>query len=271
MVLIKEYRIVLPCSVEEYQVGQLYSVAEASKKNTGGGDGIEVLINEPYEKDGERGQYTHKIYYLENKVPQFIRLLAPEGSLIVHEKAWNAYPYCRTIVTNEYMKDDFFVKIETWHKPDLGEQENVHGLDPEDWKEVEVLPIDIADRSMVYGNDYKSDEDPAIFKSVKTGRGPLGPSWKKDLLDQPDCPHMCAYKLVTVNFQWWGLQGRVEKFIHKQEKRLFTNFHRQLFCWIDKWIGLTMDDIRQMEEDTQKELLQIRHESTLRGMSAKDE
>lgn len=26
---------------------------------------------------------------------------------------------------NEYMKDDFFIKIETWHKPDMGTTENV--------------------------------------------------------------------------------------------------------------------------------------------------
>lgn len=48
----------------QYQVGQLYSVAEASKNETGGGEGIEVLKNEPYEKEGEKGQYTHKIYHL---------------------------------------------------------------------------------------------------------------------------------------------------------------------------------------------------------------
>lgn len=53
------------CSlIFQYQVGQLYSVAEASKNETGGGEGIEVLKNEPYEKDGEKGQYTHKIYHL---------------------------------------------------------------------------------------------------------------------------------------------------------------------------------------------------------------
>lgn len=39
-------------------------MAEASKNETGGGEGIEVLKNEPYEKDGEKGQYTHKIYHL---------------------------------------------------------------------------------------------------------------------------------------------------------------------------------------------------------------
>lgn len=110
----------------QYQVGQLYAVAEASKNETGGGEGVEVIVNEPYEKDGEKGQYTHKIYHLHqyvclhkrqktwsrvfvlrvvmlttticvcSKVPYMIRKLAPKNSLIVHEKAWNAYPYCRT-------------------------------------------------------------------------------------------------------------------------------------------------------------------------------
>lgn len=45
------------------------------------------------------GQYTYKIYHLASKVPAFIRLLAPKGSLEVHEEAWNAYPYCRTVLT----------------------------------------------------------------------------------------------------------------------------------------------------------------------------
>ncbi|XP_069508199.1 phosphatidylinositol transfer protein beta isoform-like [Ambystoma mexicanum] len=271
MVLIKEFRVLLPVSVDEYQVGQLYSVAEASKNNTGGGEGIEVLKNEPYERDGEKGQYTHKIYHLQSKVPSFVKMFAPEGSLIFHEKAWNAYPYCRTIVTNEYMKDDFFIKIETWHKPDLGNQENVHGLDAETWKDVDIIPIDIADRTQVSEDDYKADEDPAIFTSAKTGRGPLCPDWKKELPNNPDCPHMCAYKLVTVKFRWWGLQGRVEKFIHKQEKRLFTNFHRQLFCWLDRWVDLTMADIRRMEDETQQELDEMRQKGAVRGMCAADE
>jgi Phosphatidylinositol transfer protein len=34
-----------------------------------------------------------------SKVPKFIRMLAPKGSLEVHEEAWNAYPYCRTVIT----------------------------------------------------------------------------------------------------------------------------------------------------------------------------
>ncbi|ELW66499.1 Phosphatidylinositol transfer protein beta isoform [Tupaia chinensis] len=63
--------------------------------------------------------------------------------------------------------------------------------------------------------DYKADEDPALFQSVKTKRGPLGPNWKKELANNPDCPQMCAYKLVTIKFKWWGLQSKVENFIQK--------------------------------------------------------
>lgn len=80
-------------------------MAEVSKNETGGGEGIEVLKNEPFNDHAllngkySSGQYTYKIYHLASKVPAFIRLLAPKGSLEIHEEAWNAYPYCRTVIT----------------------------------------------------------------------------------------------------------------------------------------------------------------------------
>ena len=94
--LIKEFRVPMPVSKDEYQVGQLYAVAEASMNETGGGEGVEVLVNEPYEDAKGKGQYTKKIYRLESKVPSFLRKIAPTGSLELTEEAWNAYPYCRT-------------------------------------------------------------------------------------------------------------------------------------------------------------------------------
>ena len=53
----------------QYHVAQLYSVAEASKNETGGGDGVEVVKNEPCteEKMGT-GQYTYKIFHLARSV-----------------------------------------------------------------------------------------------------------------------------------------------------------------------------------------------------------
>ncbi|CAO1406850.1 unnamed protein product [Diamesa serratosioi] len=268
--LIKEFRVTLPLTVEEYQVAQLYSVAEVSKNETGGGEGIEVLKNEPFENfpmlGGKycSGQYTYKIYHLASKVPTFIRLLAPKGALEIHEEAWNAYPYCRTVITNPgYMKENFMICIESFHIGDVGDQANVHELTPEKLKTREIVHIDIAN-DPIASSDYKESEDPIKFKSEKTGRGPLiGTDWKTKVK-----PVMTCYKLVTCEFKWFGLQSRLENFIQKSERRLFTTFHRQVFCWIDRWHGLTMDDIRAIEEKTKEELDKQRQLGEVRGMKA---
>lgn len=71
--------------------------------------------------------------------------------------------------------------------------------------------------------DYKEDEDPTRFKSSKTGRGPLSSGWEKSV-----SPVMCIYKLITVEFKWWGIQSRVEEYIQKVSQSLFYLSHVQL-------------------------------------------
>ncbi|KAE9421138.1 hypothetical protein Angca_008087 [Angiostrongylus cantonensis] len=269
--IVKEYRVVLPMTVDEYQIGQLWSVAEASKAETGGGEGVEVLKNEPF--DGvpllngkySKGQYTHKIYHLQSKVPTIIRKIAPKGSLAIHEEAWNAYPYCKTVLTNpDYMKSNFFVKIETIHLPDRGTSENAHDLSPEELERREVVRIDIADDSQyLHAADIHSSTTPSTFVSSKTGRGPLSGNWIETVQ-----PVMCAYKLVSVHFKWFGLQKMVESYTHTQYPRLFSKFHREVFCWMDSWYGLTMQDIRAIEAKAQKELEDQRKTGQVRGMTA---
>lgn len=61
----------------------------ASKNSTGGGEGVEVLKNEPYEKPNEKGQYTHKIYRLASRVPGWVRAVAPAGALDLYEEVIN--------------------------------------------------------------------------------------------------------------------------------------------------------------------------------------
>lgn len=270
--VIREYRICLPISVDEYHIGQLYGVAEASKNETGGGEGVEVVTNEPREEviPGEssgavmKSQYTHKIMHLESKVPTVMRKLAPSGALTVHEKAWNAYPYCRTVYTNDYMKDLFHIVIETRHEPGTGDIENVHSLSPAHLKRRVIDTIDIAN-DKCDPRDYKEDEDPTKFNSKKTGRGPLkDPEWQKK-----QDPVMTCYKLYHIEFKWRGLQTIIENMVVKSVRRLLFNFHRQVFCSVDKWHGMTIEDIRELEAKTKKELDEMRNIGEVRGMSEK--
>ncbi len=59
-----EYRIPLPYTTEEYQIGQLYSFAVLSKEESGDGEGVEVIKNEPFEDENGKGQYTYKYAYI---------------------------------------------------------------------------------------------------------------------------------------------------------------------------------------------------------------
>ncbi|CAG7835673.1 unnamed protein product [Allacma fusca] len=270
--LTKEYRITMPVTVEEYRIGQLYSLSEASLMETGGGEGVEVLRNESFDNYpllGSRfckGQYTYKKYYLASKVPAFIRFLVPNQSLIIHEESWNAYPYSRTIITNPgYMKENFVISIDTMHVAGKGDKENVHELSAEKLKQREVIFVDIANDPIVPA-DYKAEEDPGKFKSVKTSRGPLQGDWIENTK-----PLMTCYKLVSVEFKWFGLQTRVENFVQKCERRLFTNFGRQVFCWIDRWHDMSLDDVRAFEERIRDDLEQQRKSVGVRGMKAESD
>jgi len=252
--LIKEYRVVLPMTVEEYQVAQLFAVAEMSKEQSGGDAGVEILKNEPYENPHGKGQYTYKIYHLGSRLPRAITAFLPESALQIHEEAWNGYPHCKTVMTNPFLDDKFQLVIESRHAADRGIQNNIHNLDEKMLKHRDVVNIDIAN-DKIEQKDYKEEYDPKKFHSQKTGRGPLNGTW----IDSVD-PVMCCYKLVTLKFKVFGFEHAVENFVGKFEHNLFLLFHRQVFCLMDKWHGMTMEDIRRLEDKAKEELEQKKKE-----------
>ena len=71
MVLTKEYRTVLPLSLNEYQRG-LYHVLNTELQCGKGGD---VLIREPYtnEKTGKKGVYVKKLCAADPRVPSLVK------------------------------------------------------------------------------------------------------------------------------------------------------------------------------------------------------
>lgn len=266
--LIKEYRIPMPLTVEEYQRGQLWSVAEASKNETGGGEGVEIIRQESFTSDKVRpgqtltGMYTYKIYKLRSKMPWLFRKLLPEDAADLHEESWNAFPYCKTVVTNPgYMKKNFSIVIESMHLPDNGSTDNALDLSKKELKAREVVMLDITSTNYLAKADYKKSTDPTEFKSEKAGRGPLADNWE----DNHD-PVMCCYKVCSVYFKWFGLQNKIEKSIHNNYPRLFTKFHREIFCWLDNWHDLSLDDIRELEKETAEQLKRQRNEGSIRGM-----
>ncbi|MGH0143701.1 UNVERIFIED_CONTAM: hypothetical protein FKN15_007523 [Acipenser sinensis] len=250
-----------------YRIGQLYTISKHSHEESDKGEGVEVVRNEPHidPVHGE-GQFTEKRVHLSSKLPSWARAVVPRIFYIT-EKAWNYYPYTITgkeavhwniltgvIHTNSHQTNlnsdcsflpKFSIHIETKYEDNCGDNENIFNTDKNN-SEREVCFLDIA-YDDIPDRHYKSSEDLRCFASVKTGRGPLKEGWR-----EKDKPVMCSYKLVSIKFEVWGLQTRVEQFVHKVISDILLIGHRQAFAWVDEWYNMTMDEVRKYERDTQE-------------------
>ncbi|KAG4129790.1 hypothetical protein ERO13_D09G102600v2 [Gossypium hirsutum] len=245
MVQLKEFRIVMPMSLEEYQVAQMYMVMKMQQQSTNGDEGVEVLENKRFQDDVfGKGQFTSKVYRLQSKAPAWLTTIAPKDALVMQEEAWNAYPRCKTVIKCPYFTK-FSLTIETVHRADNGTSENVHGLNEEQLAARQVEIIDIASAETDYWSYAigSSSFDFSKFKSTKSGRGPLLDGWQDNYR-----PVMTAYKLVTIDAPYWGFGYRLEQALLAGERALFIESHRNCFGWIDEWFGLTMQQIRELEQ-----------------------
>ncbi|XP_025921016.1 cytoplasmic phosphatidylinositol transfer protein 1-like [Apteryx rowi] len=222
--LVKEYRICMPLTTEEYRVGQLYTISKHSHQESEKGEGVEVVKNEPHEDPVHGpGQFTEKRVHLSSPPPRPTAALSPQCSFL----------------------PKFSIYIETKYEDNCGDSENIFRSD-KILGDHEVSFLDIA-FDEIPERYYRSPEDPRYFSSAKTGRGPLREGWR-----QHTKPIMCSYKLVTVKFEVWGLQTRVEQFVHKVIRDILLIGHRQAFAWVDEWCGMTMEEVRRYERETQE-------------------
>ncbi|XP_053067759.1 cytoplasmic phosphatidylinositol transfer protein 1 isoform X5 [Acinonyx jubatus] len=224
-----------------YKIGQLYMISKHSHEQSDRGEGVEVVQNEPFEDPHHgNGQFTEKRVYLNSKLPSWARAVVPK-IFYVTEKAWNYYPYTITGKSCSFLPK-FSIHIETKYEDNKGSNDRIFDNEAKDL-EREVCFIDIA-CDEIPERYYKESEDPKHFKSEKTGRGQLREGWRDS-----HQPIMCSYKLVTVKFEVWGLQTRVEQFVHKVVRDILLIGHRQAFAWVDEWYDMTMDDVREYEKN----------------------
>lgn len=245
----------MPISVEEYQVAQLYTVATASKENTSSDHGVQYICNEPFtNEEYGSGQYTYKVYHLGSMVPSGLIPILPKSSYIGHEKAWNCYPKCTTIYTNPYFKKSFSMIITSQHLNDLGETDNIFDLSPQQLKARKIVYLDIVNDPCP---DNSPDKEPLTFSSKKTDRSFIKEEvsnckwWEQDKKPEKT---MCCYKLATIQFNVFGIKPFVEKFFQQFARDSILKFHKNIFCDIDEWHGMDMNDIRVLEENVKKEL-----------------
>ncbi|KAL2611906.1 hypothetical protein R1flu_023598 [Riccia fluitans] len=248
MVHITEMRVPLPITVEDFKRGQRYANWKTNEANTTEGQGGQLVSTSPYvsEAYGE-GVFTHSLYRLGDRLPDWVTKLVPSSALVIDEKTWMAYPHIRSVLTVPFFHK---LKIEmiTMHENDDGSTENIHGLSE---AELAIRKVDMVDIAMdkVARRDYKAKLDPQLFESTKTGLGPLKSGWQNNAETM-----MCAYKLVRVEANYWGVQNRLEKLMLNGVRQIVLLTHRNAFCFIDEWYDLTYEEICKREAEGRRQL-----------------
>ncbi|KAF7627355.1 Phosphatidylinositol transfer protein alpha isoform [Meloidogyne graminicola] len=257
--LVREYRIVMPMSAEEFRIGRAFSYMEVARKQTQKGEGVEIVQDEPFDNiplcNGRytEGQFTHKIYHMRSKIPAFIRPFVPNGLTRIHEYSWNSFPYLLTeLYAPEWdeNRERFSIRFETLCLDNnRGLDENALGLSKDVLKRREVIRMNIGDENN--------------FQSKRTFRGPLVGKW------QEKCkPCMCVYKVVTciVKAHFPG----AEKLVELEHRKINFKFHQQIFTSIDRWYGMTWEQVRNQEIELRTELDTARNSSLATAASVKN-
>ncbi|KAA3681477.1 uncharacterized protein DEA37_0013445 [Paragonimus westermani] len=278
----------LPCC---YQISTPSITDNRERLKTGNLIDLRLTIRSELSQDNQNATLWCSLHFSSCCIPNpsflpiscalaWLRNILPPSALRVEEEAWNAYPYTRTVYKVPFV-DKLTLDIETYYFDDAGDQDDVFRLNPEE-KEARIVDyIDIVQDS-VSRAEYKPEEDPNLYVSKATGRGPLSANWRETFAHAQSVTHethttpptrtpdgkvptsplsplpkriMCAYKLCRVEFRYWGMQKRVEQFIHDSAlRKTMVRAHRQVWTWQDEWYGLTIEEIRRLEAETARAL-----------------
>ena len=177
----------------------------------------------------------------------FRTLLSPiisKSDYELHEESWNAYPYCRTVITNpSYMKDSFKVVLETMHLTDTGNH-------PNPLQKPYKVPSEVVDITEPKSKELPPDlgQPSAHVARLSPTRGPLrGRGWVAKAH-----PVMTCYKQVTVICQWGWLTNKLEREIMKYYREVLLACHQKIWLDIAKWMPMSMEQIRLMERQLQQ-------------------
>lgn len=126
---------------------------------------------------------------------------------------------------------------------DRGTNPNALGLTPEELKMRQVDWIDIVKDPLPQGG-LVCKEDPSKFVSEKTGRGPLRVGFEQNC-----SPAVCIYKVVRVRLDFGPFQKKAESLLLSVGMRdLLLPLHRQIFCWMDEWWPMTLEEVHAYEK-----------------------
>uniref|UniRef100_H2XUU3 Phosphatidylinositol transfer protein N-terminal domain-containing protein n=1 Tax=Ciona intestinalis TaxID=7719 RepID=H2XUU3_CIOIN len=251
----REYRYVLPVSMEEYKVAKQwmlsYEVYEGLEKD----EGIRLLQYNNCNNNGKHEIYTLCSFDFESKIPQFVQMLLkmffPDVEPVMHQESTVVGEKTNTVFWGPNLfKDNLRLEISSVVMEDLGTTDNAHEVPSDEWANTEVVNVDFANDPLSF-KSYEEDYDVTMYASEDKTRGPYKEGWLDELKSKEKPKYVCVYKLVTCKFKWFGIDRIFREKVVYTTTQIIMEFYRKMICLFDAWGKLTIDDVYDEQNKTE--------------------
>ncbi|CAF0849875.1 unnamed protein product [Adineta ricciae] len=287
---LKEYRIPMPLSLDEYHLGQQWTEIELLKEtlqtcathvtmfeNITEQERMKIINDKVplplRDKISFLTPMTHRQYQIKDQKSKFFNFVffKPKTDLVLDEYSWDSWPYTLTIVENLENSIRIIVQSYCQTNSPLAINQNCQVYFPLNTDQMRISKdyeiINVSER-LDEKRDYRIDEDPTRNISLKKPNLlplELNSKWYENQSS------ICVYKIVELmmlndsNEEKSFLSKATNKIIWssivKTQRMLYHRFHQKMLCDIDQWIDKTMGNVREEERLLRKFLLQ--HQQTL--------
>ena len=264
---IVEIRIILPMRLEQYPLAEDYMVARRTREESDGkGEGIELIVREPYSNEVESGMYAHKIYHYQSRVPKWIRWAVPTSVTDFIEKSWNAFPHGKCEYAIPFFGEKFKLSLESfsaeWSRDVvMDENFNPAHLTPE---EMEIREVEYADIIASPPEPKRDDWKLAGFECADANIEWLDtPTRKYDPSRPPEWTEtyrgqmMMITKVVRADIAIFGMQGRLEKYVSREIiPGILLESARAIIGWAPEWANMTREQVDDYTDEAFADVIQ---------------
>lgn len=239
--LIREYRILMPLTVEEYRIGQRYMIARAQYEAGFEGDKVvQINSNSCFNDKYGHGTYRQKNYHLDRHFPSWAQKFLPNDPFFVNEESWSYYPIYNLAKFSSQLTNRISLEVESCYEDNFGTNDNALNLSPEELAQREIIYIDVVNDVM---SNSSKDALTTLkgFQSKKICRGPFADNWAALF------PGMCSYKVFKLRVDIFGIKTIAESTIQSKLQEVLLKSHRESVLWLDEWIDITEGEIIEME------------------------
>ncbi|KII72455.1 Membrane-associated phosphatidylinositol transfer protein 2 [Thelohanellus kitauei] len=231
--IVKEFRVPLPLSVEQYRKGREYCIEkslsnrEDAEHESGVVETGKVYIN----GDGTQGVYRKFKHNIGASFPSILRSLVSSKDELI-EEVYDEYPYIRSSFTCRHL-ERFRIDTFTYYMADYGQNGSI--FKNSDFcadKEIEFELIDILSSQQ----DAKIREQLLSFVP-NNGNKQLKENWLTGL-QNGNSEHtsvMCSYKLMAIDYRYGFFESKVGNILLNNSRKKMINFHSNLWLSQNEW------------------------------------